>query len=653
MLNFFIQNSPLKTNLAFVLVISVIFLSGGWVLLYPKPAQAVWPVTDATRIVQETLNTIWNKIKWAYDKIAAAYHSAADWITAKLGLSDKARDMIAQAKRIAGLIIMHQVLNMLTNQIIKWIQGGGTPQFVSDWKGFLKDAADKSAGLFIDKYLGMGYLCEPFDMEIKIALLEVEDFETRVECSISDIVENIEDFYNDFSRGGWKGWLELTKPQNNFYGGYLLAQEEKENRADKAREAALNEAASSGGFLSIKRCVKGYVGGSTEKCSDKESCKSLEEEYPESFVCDKKIVVTPGSVLSDITSKAINQPVRMLENQIADMADSMGTLGPYIIAIGNALINRVIHEGLAYVLTIGPDPDDNVPPPPPPPGTDIPDVDETPAQVVQDQLNVAVLIEQQKILKENLEIHLLVQQQSNLSVMQSMETIQYDILDTLKSILAVKNCSLPNWARSRTINTTIKGNTKTETVLITASGVGTVLVEKTTVTTIKKGEPVVIITYQIIEMSAQITPQIANMESDIIETEQWIADTASAIASNNGYLKTMNDYLEFYEKTLQPPTKEEQIAIDQKKEAMAIAKEIAISDSQIAAKSSDEEFTDINVDTQKVSVGAVQEASNLELARGMSEEYHEAGTLYAKKKSLKETLDEAASRLSKCLNPSD
>jgi len=561
MLNFFIQNSPFKTKLAIVLVITVVFLSGGWILLYPKPVQATEIVFNPWKSVKDAGKFVWEKIQKAYDRIAKAWHSAADWIDATLGLSKAAKEMIEQAARIAGQIVMYQVLNMMTNQIIKWIQGGGTPQFVSDWKGFLKDAADKSAGLFIDKYLGMGYLCEPFDMEIKIALLEVEDFETRVACSISDIVENIEDFYNDFSRGGWKGWLELTKPQNNFYGGYLIAQEEKENRASKSREAALNEAASAGGFLSVKACIKGNVGGSTEECNDKDSCKSLKEEYPESFFCDKEIVVTPGSILSDITSKAVNQPIKMLEDSIADMSDSMGMLGPYIVAIGNALVNRVIQEGLTYVTSIGPSIDN--PNAPMPPSTPIPGVDDTPAQVTEDKLNIFALIEQQKILKENLEVHLLPQQQSNLSVLRSMEDIQYDILDTLKNILIANNCSLPIWANSQTISTTIDNNTKIEIILITASGVGSILVEKTTVTTTQDGDLVTYTTYQTSETNAQISPQVVDMEFDIVETQQWITNTASAITSNNGYLQTIDDYLNLYETTLQPPTNEETIALNQ------------------------------------------------------------------------------------------
>jgi len=251
----------------------------------------------------------------------------------------------------------------------------------------------------------------------------------------------------------------------------------------------------------------------------------------------------------------------MLEDQITEMSDEMGTLGPYIVAIGNALINRVIHEGLAYVTTIGPSPDN--PDIPLPPGTNIPDVDDTPAQVTEDKLNVFALIEQQKNLKENLEVHLLPQQQSNLSVMQSMEDIQYDILGTLKTIFITNNCSLPSWASSQTISTTIDNNTKIEIILITASGIGSILVEKTTVTTTQDGNLVTYVTYQTAETNAQISPQVVDMESDIVETQQWIANTASAITSNNGYLQTIDDYLNLYETTLQPPTNEETIALNQ------------------------------------------------------------------------------------------
>ena len=639
MFNFFYKNSSLKESLAGILIIAMIFSISGWIFLYPKPAQAF---VDSIGGPLKWPSWAWEKMKDAADKIAEKYHAAGTWIETELALSKEAKEILTQAKNIASELAMRQVLAMLTNQIITWIQGGGEPQFVSDWQGFLLDAADKAGGLFVDKYLGAGYLCEPFDIDIKIALLDVPPFEERVDCTISDMVDNIDDFYNDFSKGGWKGWIELTKPQNHSYGAYLIAREEKIKKADEAREAALKDAEAGGGFLSIKACIKGHVedyeGNTFGECNNKESCKNIEEsDLGENFfACDQETVITPGTILSDITSKAVNQPIKMLEDSISGMASQMGILGPYIIAIGAALTNQVIKEGLAYVKTIGPTPDNpNIPTPP---GTPTPDVDKTPAIVVQDQGQATALLEQQELLKENLETQLLSQQQSNLSAMQSIASTQSDILTTLKNLYAA-GCSISSWANSQ-----ING----DTTQITASGIGIISLKQ--IITPGFGDEGNIITYETQKIIPQINSQITAIQNDINETNQWIADTGSAITSVNGYIQTMDDYLSLYETTLQPPTETEQAALDQKKQFMNIAKNIAISNSQTVAKSSAENLANLNADTQEIDIVVIQETNNLLQARGFSTTYPQAGTLYAQQQSLQTTLSQAQSSLSNCFN---
>jgi len=652
MFNLFYKKHTAQKTLSAVLIMLMVFSANGWVFFYPKPVQAAW--ADVIGGPLAAGKWIWEKTSEERKFIANKYHSAADWISAKLALSKEAKEMLTQAKNIAGELAMRQVLAMLTNQIITWIQGGGEPQFISDWQGFLLDAADKAGGLFVDKYLGAGYLCEPFDIDIKIALLDVPPFEERVACTISDMVDNIDDFYNDFSKGGWKGWIELTKPQNNFYGAYLIAQEEKIKKADEAREASLKDAETGGGFLSIKACIKGHIEDYETKetineCSDKDACKDMFEQWETSdsdnlFICDKEITITPGSVISDITSKAVNQPIKMLEDSISNMASEMGILGPYIIAIGAALTNRVIKEGLAYVKTIGPTPEN--PNTPTPPGTPTPDVDQTPAIVTQDQGQATALLEQQKLLKENLETQLLSQQQSNLSAMQGIADTQSNILTTLKSVLAA-GCSISSWASSQIISTI----GSTQIIQITASGIGIISIKKITTTEPgPEGDTITNITYEIQEIIPQINSQITVLENDINETNQWIADTGSAITSVNGYIQSIDDYLSLYETTLQPPTEAEQAALDQKKDVMNIAKNLAINDSQTAGKSSAENLTNLNTDTQETSITVIQETHNLLQARGFSTSYPQAGTLYAQQQSLQTTLSQIQSYLSNCLN---
>jgi len=626
MFNLFYKKQTTQKTLSTVLIMLMIFSASGWILLYPKPVQAAW--ADVIGGPLAAVRLAWDKTADARQAISDRWHAAGTWIETELALSKEAKEILTQAKNIASELAMRQVLAMMTNQIITWIQGGGEPQFVSDWQGFLLDAADKAGGLFVDKYLGAGYLCEPFDIDIKIALLDVPTFEERVDCTISDMVDNIDDLYNDFSKGGWKGWIELTKPQNNFYGAYLIARNEKIEKADEAREAALKDAEAGGGFLSIKACIKGHIedyeGNTFGECNNKESCESMEESVSGEnfFACDQETVITPGTILSDITSKAVNQPIKMLEDSISGMASEMGILGPYIIAIGAALSNQVIKEGLAYVKTIGPDPEN--PNTPLPPGTPTPDVDQTPAIVTQDQGQTIALLEQQKLLKENLETQLLSQQQSNLSTMQSIATTQSSILTTLKNILTV-GCSISSWASSQTNG----GITQ-----ITASGIGIISFTDTTT-----------------EIIPQINSQIAALENNINETNQWIPDTGSAIASVNGYIQAINDYLNLYETTLQPPTEAEQAVLDQKKDVMNIAKNLAISNSQTAAKSSAESLTGLNADTQETSLTVIQETHNLLQALGFSTTYPQPGTLYAQQQSLQITLSQVQSSLSSCLNP--
>src|SRR3989344_9438205 len=52
---------------------------------------------------------------------------------------------------LAVEILKKQLLDYIVDQIIQWIQGGGKPQFVTDWDGFLKDAANRATGQFLQE----------------------------------------------------------------------------------------------------------------------------------------------------------------------------------------------------------------------------------------------------------------------------------------------------------------------------------------------------------------------------------------------------------------------------------------------------------------------------------------------------------------------
>ncbi len=219
------------------------------------------------------------------------------------------------AEEFVRTVLQKAILDVVVDQIITYIQGGGKPQFVTDWQGFLEDAGQRAAGEFV-KSLGAGFLCDPFSLQLQIGFSTFEKkFATEADCTLDDIVDNIDNFTDDFRTGGWVAYGESWKVQNNFLGSLITAQKELGHKTEAAALAKLNEAVSGGGFLSSKKCTKDAQG--------KEKCK----------------LVTPGKTLGDLTSKALGSDIDFLLNA--------EQLGDYVAAIVDALLNRVIEEGLA------------------------------------------------------------------------------------------------------------------------------------------------------------------------------------------------------------------------------------------------------------------------------------------------------------------
>lgn len=154
-------------------------------------------------------------------------------------------------------------------------------------------------------------------------------------------------FKNDFSVGGWRGWLALTQqPQNNPIGFGLLAQEELERKQTAAAEQAKSELQQSGGFLSMRKCVEQREPVTTQGLGVERIATG---EYrirtrgitakPDDPDCVKSEVVTPGSVLASRLDAVITSDVHQLE--LADQFNESLNL------IFTAAFNKLTSEGLS------------------------------------------------------------------------------------------------------------------------------------------------------------------------------------------------------------------------------------------------------------------------------------------------------------------
>ncbi|MEK9154475.1 MAG: hypothetical protein AAB596_00140 [Patescibacteria group bacterium] len=309
------MNGKIEKILVSILLI-VIFSSG---LILPKRAEAI-AVIDIVHIGKTVYQTMREEIMWLEEKT---------------GLS--LRDIIAK-----------RIIDHIVDQTTEWIQGGGKPRFVTDWNGFMKDAGQAAIGDVILQ-TDAAFLCSPFKLQVKLSLLPVKKFGQRVECTLDDIVENIEDFYENFENGGWLAYNEAWQPQNNYFGTMLIIHDEMLSKEWAASEAARNEALAGKGFLSVKRCLEyepnkqldaliqsctntGATGAALSNCID-----SAKKSAPPSK-CLKEEIITPGDTVGAAVADAVTSDTKWAAN-----------IHSWTSALVNAVINRVIKEGVGLV----------------------------------------------------------------------------------------------------------------------------------------------------------------------------------------------------------------------------------------------------------------------------------------------------------------
>lgn len=205
-------------------------------------------------------------------------------------------------------------LQKIQQATLRWINSGfkGSPAFVQDLGGFLQKSADEVAGEFIYGS-ELNALCRPFALDVRIMLSLRSRREAPVRCTLSQVVGNVDNFFNDLASGGLAGWFAMTvNPNNNFFGASAGAQSALLGRLADRKEININKLLFDKGFLSTEKCTpveevadadidgntferKARVGeeiedadidGNTFKRKPKEACKT----------------VTPGSAISEALS---------------------------------------------------------------------------------------------------------------------------------------------------------------------------------------------------------------------------------------------------------------------------------------------------------------------------------------------------------------
>jgi len=312
-----LNNTLKKNTIAFLIIL--IIVSSGISLFYPQKSSALVAVTDA----------------------AHTEATVAGW---RAYTAVEARKVVKEVKLSAwkiGLATFRKTLtDKIVNDIVVWIQGGGKPKFVSDWKSYLKEAGDRGGAAVLNELIGddlMGALCEPnWAIQLNLILRAPQTFKQESMCTLSDIGANYTDFMEDFHKGGLAALIKITESQNNPYGLFIQVKNKQLEAATKAEEAASARASSGAGFLGDRVCKQQTcIGGETFTGTWKE------EELSWDCECDKWETRSPGKIVADTLGFSVRKDMEwLISNEEWES---------YVIAITDALIKRMVTEGVTYL----------------------------------------------------------------------------------------------------------------------------------------------------------------------------------------------------------------------------------------------------------------------------------------------------------------
>ena len=182
-----------------------------------------------------------------------------------LGIGDIVVDVEAWAREIAdgfAMIAAQKLVDSMVQSSITWANNGfeGGPAFVTDPGQYLTNIANQAAGNYINSS-SVGFLCSPIQgPQIKIALANYYNYtynnQFNNSCTLTGVVGNIENFYQDFNNGGWDTWFSMTQTEtNNPYGAYLEARIQLDQRVASVLGVQSKKLEWSQGFKSKGDCL--------------------------------------------------------------------------------------------------------------------------------------------------------------------------------------------------------------------------------------------------------------------------------------------------------------------------------------------------------------------------------------------------------------
>ena len=395
--NLFVPKS-ISATLVAVLILNSLLVT---LIFYPREAQAL--PSDPGDIINATLMPLQFSTDLSIKSLQQTKFFLDEAYQAKetqKGIWEQFKSnngIIAELVSTLLLIMMHQVLAKMTNDIVAWINGGGKGKIriLQDPGKFLAEAADEAGGILAGAILNVdaNTLCDASYLKFKLKAAftgpyAVPEFDEKVACTFTGAAAGLQKFQEDFRNGGWASFIELSRKENNQIGQTLIVNAELKNLSSDLKETKAAALSISKGFLAQEKCTitraaewvgtdddvtgqaikintNALVGKSLEEAmekiqtfdkyvsSDVESFKKYWRTQGGKYECK---TVTPAEQISELANTALQAPIKRLENSITGLTNKLGTgagsvIKPYVLAITNAGLNLLLKKEMGLITT--------------------------------------------------------------------------------------------------------------------------------------------------------------------------------------------------------------------------------------------------------------------------------------------------------------
>jgi hypothetical protein len=336
--------SPLKKIVTLFLIV---LLSVGSVGLVPQKTEAASFKEIAGPFVGGAASCAANYLVSALTNLLSSLKSVPtnDDATASMNIKNCIDSIAAAAAQV--------LLKKLTQETVAWVNNGfkGAPFYIQDSKSFFKSVGDGEMTTYLG---GLVTSQNPFTRDVARGLIQDYTGNSIKGFTLDqDIGANWQDFNNDFSVGGWGGFLAMTQnDDNNPIGARLLAKKSATAQVAKSKETLQTELSQNQGFLSFKKCVdpQNYqelpaqynrVELTLQAQNDPHDADTIQAmqilaQYPE---CARYETQTPGGLISDKLARTVNVTEDKLINA--------NNLNEALTAIFTKLMTQLFNKGIA------------------------------------------------------------------------------------------------------------------------------------------------------------------------------------------------------------------------------------------------------------------------------------------------------------------